>query len=378
VSLVEGSGGGLRIAMLGTRGVPASYGGFETAVEEIGSRLVRRGHRVLVYNRLDERTTDLQWHRGMRTVPLPALQKKSAETLSRTALSAVHSAGYAKPDMAFVFNAANAPLLPMLRAAGIPVATHVDGLEWRRAKWGPTGRRYYLAAERLSVRWSDALIADAPGIASYYRSQYDADTDLLTYGAPVLQDLSSEGLPSGLLPKKYHLAVARFEPENHILEIVQGYVASSATMPLVVVGDAPFAQAYTKAVRDVADADPRVQCIGRVNDQAVLDQLYAHALTYVHGHSVGGTNPSLLRAMGAGTAVLAFDVNFNREVAGDHGRYFADPAALARLFDEVETEPQVLLDSGQALQSLAQERYDWDDVTDGYEALARRLVASRR
>jgi glycosyltransferase involved in cell wall biosynthesis len=363
--------------MLGTRGVPAAYGGFETAVEEIGSRLVARGHRVLVYNRLDERTADLQQYRGMRTVPLPALRKKAAETLSRTALSALHTAAYAKPDMAFVFNAANAPLLPVLRGAGIPVATHVDGLEWQRAKWGPTGRRYYLGAERLSVRWSDALIADAPGIARYYRDRYDADTDLIAYGAPILRDLPVGDLPAGLQQKKFHLVVARFEPENHVREIVEGYVASGAAMPLVVVGDAPFAEEYTRAVRDAAHRDARVQFIGRVNDQAVLDQLYGHALTYLHGHSVGGTNPSLLRAMGAGTAVLAFDVDFNRQVAGDQGRYFAGPAALAGLLDEVERDPDAALQAGLALQTEAERRYDWDDVTDGYEALARRLAGPR-
>jgi glycosyltransferase involved in cell wall biosynthesis len=114
-----------------------------------------------------------------------------------------------------------------------------------------------------------------------------------------------------------------------------------------------------------------------VNDQAVLDQLYGHALTYLHGHSVGGTNPSLLRAMGAGTAVLAFDVDFNRQVAGDQGRYFAGPAALAGLLDEVERDPDAALQAGLALQTEAERRYDWDDVTDGYEALARRLAGPR-
>ena len=178
------SEGPLSIAMVGTRGVPAKYGGFETAVEEIGRRLADRGHEVVVYCRGGG---GMRMHRGMRRVELPALRTRSLETLSHTALSAAHQVFHAA-DAAIVFNAANAPWRPLLRAARIPVATHMDGLEWKRAKWGPVGKRYYRVCESLAVRWSDALIADARGIADYYRHEFDADTRLLTYGAPILPD----------------------------------------------------------------------------------------------------------------------------------------------------------------------------------------------
>ncbi|MDT4893024.1 MAG: hypothetical protein QOE97_2059, partial [Pseudonocardiales bacterium] len=161
----------MRIAMIGTRGVPAQYGGFETAVEEIGSRLVARGHDVTVYCR---KRTGEQSHRGMQRIELRSVKSKSLDTLSHTALSAAHAAYSGKPDMAFVFNAANSPFVPMLRRHGIPVALHTDGLEWKRSKWGRNGRRYYLWAERKAVRHADALISDAQGIADYYLEQYDA------------------------------------------------------------------------------------------------------------------------------------------------------------------------------------------------------------
>src|SRR3954447_26848484 len=173
--------------MVGTRGVPARYGGFETCVEEVGRRLADRGHDVVVYCRTVPGSPDrpADSHLGMRLVHLPAARKRSLETLSHSALSVGHLLAH-RPDAAIVFNAANAPLLPALRAARIPVATHVDGLEWKRAKWGRTGRRYYRVAEAMAVRWSDVLIADAQGIADYYHREFDAPTTLLTYGAPLI------------------------------------------------------------------------------------------------------------------------------------------------------------------------------------------------
>lgn len=365
---------GLRIAMIGTRGVPAAYGGFETAVEEIGSRLVQRGHKVLVYSRNTTGQQSPRWYKGMRSVTVPALNGKTTETLSHTGLSVAHTIAYARPDVAFVFNAANAPVLPALRAARIPVATHVDGLEWQRTKWGPTGRRYYLWAERSAVRWSDALIADAQGIADYYRDKFGAITELLTYGAPLILQSTSELLPDGALPKQYHLVVARFEPENHVLEIVSGYAASQARLPLLVVGAAPFAADYTQRIEEAAAGDPRVRFLGRVDDQPALDQLYANALTYLHGHSVGGTNPSLLRAMGAAAAVVAFDVSFNREVAGRHASYFSGPTDLAAILERIEQRPEDSISNGRAMRDRAQQRYNWDEVTAGYEELAERLA----
>ncbi|SEL20696.1 Glycosyltransferase involved in cell wall bisynthesis [Blastococcus sp. DSM 46786] len=364
----------MRIAMVGTRGVPARYGGFETAVEEVGRRLADRGHRVVVYCRtVPGRTERPGEHLGMELVHLPAARKRSLETLSHSALSVAHLVAH-RTDAAFVFNAANAPLLPALRTARIPVATHVDGLEWKRAKWGPIGQRYYRLAEALAVRWSDALIADAQGIADYYRSEFGVPTTLLTYGAPIIEPGTGKLAELGLTPGGYHLAVARFEPENHVDVIVDGYRRSGARKPLVVVGSAPYSDGYTARVHGLADE--RVRFLGGVWDQEQLDQLYAHAYTYLHGHSVGGTNPSLLRAIGAGTAVLAYDVDFNREVVEDSGRFFASPADVAALVDAAEASPERVRRAGRRARRLAQ-GYDWDEVAVGYEQLALRLAGRR-
>ena len=366
---------GLHVAMVGTRGVPAHYGGFETAIEEIGQRLVQRGHRITVYCRdMGEGTDKPSEHLGMELVHLPAMRKRSLETLSHTGLSVAHLLRH-RPDAAILFNAANAPYLPAFRTAGIPVATHVDGLEWKRAKWGKGGQNYYRAVERLAVKLSDALIADAVGIQAYYRQKFDADTVYLAYGAPLLAGGNADKLGQlDLKPQAYHLVVARFEPENHVHLIVDGFVRSRSQLPLIVVGSAPYSNRYTTAVHALADA--RVRFVGGIWDQELLDQLYANALVYWHGHSVGGTNPSLLRAIGSGTATNAFDVAFNREVLEHSGRYFSDPQDVARLVADAERPDADVAARGEQARLIAH-RYNWDLVTDGYEELCHDLARLR-
>ena len=364
----------MRIAMLGTRGVPAQYGGFETAVEEIGKRLADSGHDVTVYCR-GSAEPQRRTYLGMRLVHLPAVHHKALETLSHTGVSVAHAATQQRFDAALLFNAANSVFSPLLRARRIPFAVHVDGLEWQRAKWGGAGRRYYRMAEALAVRWADALIADAPGIADYYAEEFGTSTELLAYGAPIQGEPTHARIGSMLLdPARYHLVVSRFEPENHVDLIVEGYRASRAKHPLIVVGSAPYADEYTQRIQRAAGGDERVRLVGAVWDQNLLDELYANALTYVHGHSVGGTNPSLLRAMGAGSAVLAFDVSFNRDVAGDHGLYFDTPDQLAELFNDAETHREAFYARGERLRDRARRTYRWDLVADGYAALLRRLA----
>jgi glycosyltransferase involved in cell wall biosynthesis len=360
----------VQIALVGTRGVPARYGGFETCVEEVGRRLAALGHDVVVYCREPGPAE----HLGMRRVQVAAVRHKALETLSSTAVALVDVVRH-RPDVVVMFNAANAPLLPPLRARRIPVATHVDGLEWRRAKWRGGGRRYYRTAEALAVRWSDALIADAPGIGRYYAEEFGAGSEQIAYGAPVLDDPGTDLLGQlDVVPGGFHLVVARFEPENHVEEIVAGYRRSSATLPLVVVGAAPYADDYTGRVRAAADDDPRVRLVGAVWDQRLLDQLYAGACTYLHGHSVGGTNPSLLRAMGAGAATVAYDVVFNRDVLAGAGRFFGSPDELAALLDRAEEDPAEVSQLGRAARAEAS-RFDWDEVAKRYEELCERLAA---
>jgi glycosyltransferase involved in cell wall biosynthesis len=357
----------LRISMIGTRGVPAQYGGFETAVEEVGQRLAARGHEVHVYCR--NQGQSLADYKGMHLINLPAVRHRHAETVSHASLSVAHTICVTNPDVVILFNAANAPLVSALRAARIPVAVHVDGLEWQRQKWRGAGARYYRWAEKRSAGTADALIADARGIADHLHASYGREPTFIPYGAPIIDPGDDCLAKLNLRPRGFHLVVARFEPENHVWEIVEGFRRSNAALPLVVVGSAPYAQTYTAAIREVSARDPRVRLLGGVWDQTLLDQLYGNCLTYLHGHSVGGTNPSLLRAMGAKAPVTAYDVVFNREVTAGYARLFRMPEGVRHAVEADEDDPAGALERGLQGQCAVASMYRWDDVADGYEQL---------
>jgi len=358
--------------------VPALYGGFETAVEEIGRRLVSRGYDVTVYCRNPgQRITE---YAGMHLVNVPAIRHRMAETLSHTALSTAHAIIADHPDVVLLLNAGNAPLLKPLALAGIPTAIHLDGLESKREKWRGAGAKYYRWAERASIRWGREVIADAQAIADHVQREYGRTCVVIPYGAEVIAPGSDRLVEMDLTERGFHLVVARFEPENHVLDAVHAYRASTEQRPLVVVGSAPYSQWYVDRVREAARDDPRIRFAGGVYDQALLDQLYANCVSYVHGHSVGGTNPSLLRAMGAGAPVLAYDVEFNREVTAGNALFWSDADALTVILDQIAGHHlDARLDE---LRDLGRERvrsaYQWDAVTDDYEALITRLAASRR
>ena len=368
----------MRIAILGTRGVPATYGGFETAVEEIGKRLVTRGYDVTVYCRNPGQKQ--KEYLGMKLVNLPAIKHRFTETLSHTTLSTMHAITKNRPDVVLMLNAGNAPLLAPLKLAKIPAAIHLDGLESKREKWRGAGAKYYRWAEDAAVKQGQEVIADAQAIADHVKERYGRECTVISYGAAVIHPQSDRLAELRLKKGEYHLIVARFEPENHVLEAVHAYKASRETKPLVVVGSAPYSQWYVDAVHGAAANDPRIHFTGGLYDQELLDQLYGNAVTYIHGHSVGGTNPSLLRAMGAGAAVLAYEVEFNREVTADQALFWADADELTAFFNEIQTGAldEALQQLREKSQKRIQENYQWDQVTDQYEALIKKLAESKK
>jgi len=364
--------------MLGTRGVPARYGGFETAVEEVGSRLVQRGHEVTVYCRNPGQK--LHTYRGMRLKNMPAVRHRVAETLSHTTVSVAHAVLTERPDVVLLMNAANAPLLRPLRFANVPTAIHLDGLESRREKWRGLGARYYQWAEEKAIAWGDVVIADAQSISDYVSRTYGRQCEVIAYGAKLIDPVPGALEPYDLRHGHFHLIVSRFEPENHVLEAVHAYRRSEESRPLVVIGSTAYSDWYAEKVHAAAEGDDRIRFLDSIYDQVALDQFYAQARSYIHGHSVGGTNPSLLRAMGGGSAVLAFDVEFNREVTAGNAFFWRSADELTKVLNRISAggEDQHLDDFARLGRSRVADTYQWDAVTDRYESMLTELHAGNK
>jgi len=365
----------MRIAFIGTRGVPARYGGFETCAEEIGRRLAARGHEITVYARSRYYPERIPEWAGMRIVYKPALRLKFLETLSHTALALADAAkrGF---DAVLVFNAANSPLLVGRRRRGAPVVLHADGMEWMRGKWGRAGRAYFRWAERLAARGRTPIIADSEAIAAYYRDTYGRDTVYIAYGADIPTSARPEVLKEfGLEPGRYVLQITRFEPENNPDLTVRAFEGLETGMKLVLVGGAPYRSKTGQMIR--AARDPRLVRPGFIYDAGVRTELLCHCAVYVHGNEVGGTNPALLEAMAAGGFVIARDVPFNREVLGEAGLYFRKDAAdlRAKIAWAFEHPAEVAAMKARAVE-IIRARFSWERVADAYEKLFRGLVSA--
>jgi glycosyltransferase involved in cell wall biosynthesis len=363
----------MRVALIGDRGIPARYSGFSTLVEELATGLVRdHGFDVTVYCRNHYYEDRAPAYRGVRRVFLPAPGGKSFESIVHSNLAILHAAlgGF---DAALVVDPGNGPFLLPLRLRGTPTAVHTDGLGWQRRKWSPLQQKYYRWSEKASARLAHWLVTDSRAMQAYYRESYRAESSFIPYSGEVGDPPSDEALARyGLEPRGFYLVVARIEPENNVDLIIREYRAAGLDKPLVVVGGSPYASAYADAV--AAENDGKVRCLGGVFESAVLNGLYRHCYAYLHGHQVGGTNPSLLRAMYGGAACIAYDVVFHREVLGDAGLFFPpEPGRLAELFRRIDREPEEMARRGREAQARERALYRWDAVVAGYAELFRAL-----
>lgn len=354
----------LSIAIIGTRGVPPNYGGFETMAGELSRRLSDRGHHLTVYCRSDP---EARWGNVERIV-LPALGSKYLETVSHTFLSAI-DALRRDFDVILLCNAANAFVLPLLRAARIPVAINVDGIERRRRKWNMLGQLVYLAGEAMSASFASRVIADAGVIADYYRSHFFIEPVTIPYGAEFPVEADSDILSKlGLAPDRYVLYVSRFEPENNPLEVVRAFEKVSTDVPLVMVGRALYAPELERELHH--HAGPRILFPGAVYG-ADYRTLQRNALVYIQATEVGGTHPALIEAMGSGGCVLALDTPENREVGGDSVGYFQfrPEESLSGMLFDLLAHHEIRDEHRRRARTRAAEKYRWEPVTDAYEQL---------
>ena len=357
----------MHIAILGTRGIPGRYGGFETFADQLSRRLVERGHRVTVYCR--ERHTE-PTYLGAELHYLPTIRHKYLDTIVHTALSTVHLL-FHRVDVALYCNAANAIFCWMPRLAGMPVALNVDGLERNRKKWNRAAKAWYRLSEWLATFCPTAIVTDAQAIEQYYRDRYACVSTMIPYGAEPQRLTTTAVLTTlGLEPDRYFLYVTRFEPENNPLLVREAIETLSTPLKLALIGDAPYAAEYIARIRNTTN--PRVVIPGYVFGDG-YGELQSHCYAYVHATEVGGTHPALIEAMGRGALILYLETVENTEVAGGIGLPFtADtlPAVMQRALD---MSPQERARWQQKAVDRVRERYSWSAVTDAYEALFRRL-----
>ena len=363
----------MRIAILGTRGVPAAYSGFETLAEELGARLVARGHEVTVYTRTHYAQPGVRSYRGIRLVVLPTIRHKYLDTVVHTAVSTVHAL-FGRYDAILVCNAANAVFTCWPRLVRTRVALNVDGHDRQRRKWNALGRLWYAVSERAALRFPNAIVTDADVIERYYRTTYGVATDCIPYGAEATRVDSRDTLDRfGLLPRRYILYVSRLEPENNAHVVISAFERTPTDFKLAIVGDAPYAADYIARLKQTRD--PRVVFLGGVYG-AGYRELQTHAYLYVQATEVGGTHPALVEAMAYGHCIVANDVAEHREVLADAGVYFrADaPETLTDALTRLLQSPAMVEQLGQQARARVRERYSWEEVTDAYERLFERLV----
>lgn len=359
----------MKIALVGTRGIPARYGGFETFAEELSTRLAARGHAVTVYCR--ERHPEPSY-RGVSLVSLPTIRHKYLDTVVHTLVSTLHLVARGSFDAALYCNAANAIFTWMPRVTGVPVALNVDGLERNRRKWNWAGRLWYQLGERLSTVCPNAVVSDAERIRDYYRERYGKESTFIPYGAdPARLETRATLDALGLTPGEYFLYVSRMEPENNALLVREAFEQVATAKRLALIGDAPYAHDYIRRVR--ATTDPRVILPGGIYGDGYRE-LTSHSFAYIHATEVGGTHPALIESMARGALTLYLDTPENAEVAGGAAIPFTHEN-LARQLRHVLDMPEAerALWRNRARQRVL-ERYSWDAVTTAYERLLAGLV----
>ena len=362
---------GLSIAFLGTRGIPASYSGFETCVEQLGQRLAQRRYQVTVYCRSHHIRYAGSYYKGVRLVKLPTIANKYLDTIVHTLLSSFHALtqGY---DIALYFISGNSPVSWIPRLVGTRTIINVDGLDWKREKWPALAKQYIKFAEYLATKLPNAYVTDSRVIQTYYRERFGNEPPYIPYGSEV------ESVPPGatlarlgLKPRKYLLFVGRLVPENcahHLLEAFQGL---HTDLKCVIVGDAPYAEEYITSLKANALGDPRVVFTGYVFGRG-YQELSSNAYVFVESSGAGGTHPALLEAMALGNCVVVHNTPENLETVGDAGLAYdgtTGAESLREVLQHLLNNPAPVEEYRHLAQRRAQTHYSWEAVTDAYECL---------
>ena len=356
-----------KIAIIGSRGYPYVYSGYETLVKALAERLTAQGVQVTVYCHayLFEQKPALL--NGIRLVYIPTVKSKVLSQPVHSFMAFWHVV-FSKADAVLVLNVSNGPFGLITKLFRKPTLMNVDGLEWLRPKWKGLGARYFKWAAKMAVKFNDVLVTDADAMQAIYLQEFGAKSVVITYGAD-----SSEGANLSFLQewnlqeRDYFLIVGRMIPDNNADLLIEGFIQSGSTKKLVIVGDVPYADAYADKIR--AMSDPRLVFTGYVRNAQTLASLYKFCYAYLHGHEFGGTNPTLLKAMANGCAIAALDTVFSREVMQNNqfGYFFQKNASSAKdWFNWAEQNKEALSTRRALITNGITEKYTWDTVTNLY------------
>jgi glycosyltransferase involved in cell wall biosynthesis len=355
----------MKIAIVGTRGIPARYGGFETLADQLSKRLVGRGHAVTVYCRRPFTKPEDVFDHRVRRIILPTVSSMHFDTLCHTFLSVLHVI-FSDAEVVLICNVANSPFAWIPRLVGKPTALNVDGLDRKRRKWNLLGQWFLHFCEVLSALTPTRIVTDARAIQDYYWLRYHKRSDMIAYGAEPPSTSNHLG-DFGLSSRRYILYVARLEPENNPELVIRAYRALGTDWPLVIVGGNPYHLAYVRELRSLAD--DRVIFTGSVYGDGYWS-LQKNAGVFVFAGEIGGVHPALVEAMAAGNAILYLDTPANRETARDCGISFhPDERDLATKLEQLIAAPERLGDLRARAKSVASEVYRWEGVVDQYERL---------
>jgi len=364
----------LRIAILGTRGIPNSYGGFEECAEQISRRMVEQGHQVTVYSPDGNPYREDSW-RGVQIRRIFCRENK-LRIVGTFLFDFFCLRDACKRDFDIILELGYVPaafFFRLKKKSDAVLITNMDGMEWRRAKWNRMIKPFVRKCERNGVKYSDAMVADNPGIQDYLSAHYGKQAIFISYGAKVLEKISDRALTEFQLePTQYHILVARLEPENSIEMILDGAVMSSVRQPFLVIGnhETRYGNYLKKRYRD-----SEIICFaGGVYDYEKLTALRKNSRLYFHGHSVGGTNPSLLEAMASESRICVHDNPFNRAVLADGGSYFSSPDDVRRLIDSTNPADSTWVERIKSNRKKLDELYNWDNVTTQYLTLFKSLL----
>lgn len=369
----------MKVALLGTRGIPASYSGFETCVEELGARLVQRGHEVTVYCRSHHIRYEGTHYKGMRLVRLPTIQNKYLDTIVHSFISALHAATQ-DYDIALFFIVGNSPVVWIPRLAGQKTLLNVDGLDWKREKWPPPAKQYIRFAERLATVLPNVFLTDSKVVQRYYEEQYGTRPPYIAYGAEVESLPPGETLRQfGLEPRQYLLFVGRLVPENcvhHLLQAFEG-LRKPAGMKCVIVGDAPYQKEYIRSLKAMAGED--VVFTGYVFGKGYRE-LNSNAYCFVETSGVGGTHPALLEAMGFGNCVVTNGTAENMETLGSVGFSYdgaGGAASLREVLQLLVDRPDLVSEQRALSRAHVLKHYSWETITDQYLALFHQVLGQQ-